>query len=80
MKIGDVLLDPAIQEKREEGLNEVDIEERIIEEQGEDSSEEELLEKSIIFQKPEINIRFRNKFTDADLISSRLQFNILEVR
>lgn len=66
-------------ERTEEGLNEIDVEEKRIQEEAENSSDDEMMEKSIIFQRPEINIRFNSKFTDDSKFTTKQQLKILEV-
>ena len=77
--IGNIILKPSMIERTEEGLNEIDVEEKRIQEEAENSSDDEMMEKSIIFQRPEINIRFNSKFTDDSKYTTKQQLKILEV-
>ena len=61
------------------GLNELDIEYKLKELADFDSDEENYLEKSFIFQKPEANIRFKDKLTDRKKFKPRKQVEILDV-
>jgi len=79
LNIGNIILKPSMIERTEEGLNEIDVEEKRIQEEAENSSDDEMMEKSIIFQRPEINIRFNSKFTDDSKFTTKQQLKILEV-